>query len=233
MTNETQTTDIPDEDAQFAAEPAPLVQDELATLKARAEQLGMSFHPSIGVTSLKAKIEAFLEGTKTTQDTSSEDTDEEVQDPEVPETVTATKNEADDSVTYAPKETEIQKRIRLRKHAAKLVRVKITCMNPNKKDWPGEIITVGNSHVGTHKKFIPFNTGDEGYHIPNIIYEYLKTRECPTYRTGAKGFGDVQKRELVMIREFAIEVLPDLDQEALNDLAQRQAMSGGTSGAVE
>jgi len=216
------------DDQKFEEDPVPLVQDELATLKSRAEQLGITFHPSIGLEKLREKVTAAIEGK---QPVAGEDKEkEEITDPMIenlPSTVKVSKLPSGE-VVFAPNETPMQKRVRLRKEAARLIRVKITCMNPNKKDWPGEIISVGNNTVGDHKKFIPFNTGETGYHIPKILYDFLVGRECTTYRQGAKGPNGIQKRELVMIREFAIEVLPDLDETELKELAQRQAMANGT-----
>ena len=139
-----------------------LTQDELTTLKARADMLGISYHPSIGVEKLKAKIEAKLS-----------DAPEETDEPEVKPQVQA---------PGVAVETEGQKRQRLRKQAAELVRIRVTCMNPAKREWEGEIITAGNSAVGTFKKYIPFNA-DEGWHVPRIIYNHLVERECQVFVT--------------------------------------------------
>ena len=180
-----------------------LTQDELATLKARADMLGIPYHPSIGVEKLKAKIEAKL------NDTADEAADEDpVKAPEV---------------VVAPVETEGQKRQRLRKQAAELVRIRVTCMNPAKREWEGEIITAGNSAVGTFKKYIPFNA-DEGWHVPRIIYNQLVERECQVFVTTKDGRGNSVRRGK-SIKEFAIEVLPQLTQEELDELARRQAMA--------
>ena len=180
-----------------------LTQDELATLKARADMLGIPYHPSIGVEKLKAKIEAKL------NDTADEAADEDpVKAPEV---------------VVAPVETEGQKRQRLRKQAAELVRSRVTCMNPAKREWEGEIITAGNSAVGTFKKYIPFNA-DEGWHVPRIIYNQLVERECQVFVTTKDGRGNSVRRGK-SIKEFAIEVLPQLTQEELDELARRQAMA--------
>lgn len=225
MTNENEQIQ---KDEELFKDPAPIVQDEMTTLKERAKQLGITHHPSIGLEKLREKVTAAIEGKQEAEVVEDEETpkDDSVK-ANLPDTVKATELPSGE-VVYAPKETEMQKRIRVRKEATRLIRVKITCMNPNKVNWPGEIISVGNNIVGDQKKFIPFNTGEEGYHIPKIIYDFLVQRECPIYRQGAKGPNGVQKRELVMIREFSIEVLPDLDETALKELAQRQAMANGT-----
>ena len=171
------------------------VQDELTVLKARADALGISYHPSIGVEKLREKINAALKKDEAPQ--------------EVPS--------AEDS------ETESQRRNRLRQEASKLVRIRVTCMNPHKKEWQGEFITAGNSVVGSFTKYIPFNA-DEGWHVPHIIYEQLRDRECQVFVTVRDSKGNATRRGKT-IKEFAIEVLPPLTEEELKDLAQRQAMA--------
>lgn len=177
-------------------------QDELVALKARADLLGVSYHPTIGLEKLRAKVNAAI--------TSEGESD--------------SAPEADAQVQEVPKETEAAKRLRLRNEAAKLVRIRLTCMNPNKKEWDGEIITAGNAAVGTYKKFIPFHSADDGWHIPNIIYKQLVQRECQIFVSTKDAMGNnVRKGKL--IKEFAIEVLPDLTEEELSELARRQAMA--------
>ena len=178
------------------------VQDELAALKARADLLGISYHPTIGLEKLRAKVNAAI--------TSEGEPD--------------SAPEADAPVQEAPKETEAAKRLRLRNEAAKLVRIRLTCMNPNKKEWDGEIITAGNAAVGTFKKFVPFHSADDGWHVPNIIYKQLAQRECQIFVTTTDGAGN-KIRKGKLIKEFAIEVLPDLTEEELAELARRQAMA--------
>lgn len=119
--------------------------------------------------------------------------------------------------------SEEDKRVALIREANKLVRVRITCMNPAKKEWEGEIITVSNSVIGTIKKYIPFNA-DDGWHIPQVILNMLNERMCQVFNSVPDGKGNmVRKGKLV--KEFSIEVLPDLTPSELHDLAQRQSMS--------
>ena len=172
--------------------------DELTTLKARADLLGISYHPSIGLAKLKEKIAQDLE-------------------PEAP--VQEVKEEA-----AAPTvETEGQRRQRLKKDASALIRIRITCLNPAKKEWEGEIITAGNSTVGTFKKFIPFNA-PEGWHVPRILYNQLVQRECQIFMTARDSQGRATRKGRV-IKEFAVEVLPALAQDDLDEMARRQAMA--------
>lgn len=173
--------------------------DELTALKARADLMGVSYHPSIGLEKLREKVNAAVNAAEPIE-------------PEVVET------------KEAPVETEGAKRVRLRNEAAKLVRIRLTCMNPNKKEWDGEIITAGNAGVGTFKKFIPFNGADDGWHVPYIIYQQLLHRECQVFVTKTDERGN-KVRVGKLIKEFAIEVLPQLTEEELAELARRQAMS--------
>ena len=165
--------------------------DELTSLKARADLMGISYHPSIGLEKLREKVNAALAVEK-------------------PAGVAA--------------EDEAAHRRRMIEEATKLVRVRVNCMNPAKKEWSGEIITVGNSVVGTHKKYIPFNAED-GWHIPHIMYEALLGRECQVFVTVTDSRGNKSRKGRI-IKEFAVEVLPPLSQEELAELARRQAMAG-------
>jgi hypothetical protein len=118
-------------------------------------------------------------------------------------------------------------RAQLMKDEMKLIRVRITNMDPKKKDLHGEVISVGNKYIGTVKKFIPFGeTTDDGYHIPKILLDELQDRKFQDIRTvkdKRTGTPSVSSR---WVREFAIEILPPLTAEELRDLAIAQAAAG-------
>lgn len=109
--------------------------------------------------------------------------------------------------------------------AGRLVRCRITCMNPNKKNWTGQFFSVGSAKIGTFKKMIPFNM-EEPYHIPKILYEDLKDRKC-AIRNVRKTPDGREHIEVKLINEFAVEVLPNLTDAELEDLKRRQAMARG------
>lgn len=178
-----------------------LQQDELTTLKARADQLGIQYHPSIGVEKLRGKIAEKLEG-DTQQDGTGQD------------------EEQDEAA-----ETQNQFRLRKRKEASALVRIQVTNMNPNKKDWDGEMFSAGNSIVGTYKKFVPFDTE---WHVPRIILNQIKERQCQVFVTKRDSRGN-NVREGKLIREFNVAELPPLTETELKELAQRQAMASGSA----
>lgn len=182
-----------------------LAAEQLASLKSRADLLGVKYHPSIGAESLREKIKAAMADKPA-------------------EPVASPPPEASAGAAAPVVESAGAKRKRLRDEAAKLVRIRLTCMNPLKKEHDGEIITAGNSAVGSFKKYIPFNGADDGWHVPNIIYQVLKDRMCPQYYTEKSKHG-VSIRKSRLIREFAIELLPDLTQSELDELARRQAMA--------
>jgi len=171
---------------------------ELASLKTRADLLGVKFHPSISVEKLREKLNAALVTVAPVPD-----------EPVV--------------VAAVPEETLVQRRFRKKREANTLVRIRVTCMNPAKKDWAGEIFTSGNSLVGSFTKFVPFNA-DEGWHVPNIIVEQIKERQCQIFVPVKDARGNTTRKGK-MIKEFAIEVMPDLTPEELAELARRQAMS--------
>lgn len=182
------------------ADDLPVV-DPLVSLKAKADKMGLSYHPNIGLEKLREKVTAHLNGT-----------------PEAPEAPAAP------VVAEAPaEESPGARKLRKKREAGELVRIRVTCMNPNKKDWDGEIFTASNAVVGTFKKYVPFNA-DEGWHVPRIIYNMITQRQCQVFVT-RKGPRGISTKEGKMIREFAVEVLPMLTEEELHDLAQRQAMA--------
>jgi hypothetical protein len=96
-------------------------------------------------------------------------------------------------------------------------------MNPAKKEWEGEIFSVGNAVVGSFTKYVPFNA-EEGWHVPHMIYQMICDRQCQVFYTVSDSRGNKTRRGK-LIKEFSVEVMPQLTAEELHDLAQRQAMS--------
>lgn len=115
----------------------------------------------------------------------------------------------------------------------KLIRVRIANLDPKKKDLPGEIFTVANEFIGTIRKYIPYGeVTDEGWHITKILYEQLRDRKFLNISTTKdRRSGHIQTKQ-VWVKEFALEVLPDLTQEELNHLAIAQAAAGSLDGQL-
>ena len=172
----------------------PVKETALDLLKKRADDLGIIYNPRIGEEKLQAKITQFLA------------------EAEVSKT------------TDTPVETFAAKKARIRREASELIRCRIHCLNPMKKNWAGEVISVGNSHIGTFKKMVPFGL-DAGYHVPKIIFNELKSRKFQHFYTvkGVNGKPDQKKSKLM--NAFNIEVLPNLTEKELAALAHEQAVN--------
>ena len=173
-------------------------EDELAILKDMATKMGITYSPNIGIAALKKKIEDKRSG-----------------------------SEQETEGTEPKKETEAQMRKRLQDEALKLVRLRITNLNPAKKNIPGEILTIANSYIGTVRKYVPYGeTTEDGYHVPYCLYKFMKARKFLSIRTFKdKKTGRIDVKQS-WAPEFALEILPPLTQKQLDDLAKAQAAAG-------
>ena len=130
-------------------------------------------------------------------------------------------DEVDEPVAVV-EESLADKRLRIRNAALKLIRVNITCMNPTKAAYTGELFTIGNSIIPTITKMVPFGT-PEGYHIPQILLDHIKSKEFQTFipKKGKNGIDTVTSK---CIREYAVEILPSLTPTEIQEIAKLQAM---------
>ena len=181
--------------------------DELSVLKQRATMMGIQFSNNIGLETLRKKIEDKMEG----------------------------RAEADAAPQINPLagETTAQpvKRKTLRQklydEQMKLVRIRVTNLDPKKKDLPGEILTVANEYLGTVRKFIPFGeVTDDGYHIPYCLYKMLDARKFLNIRTFKDRRTGTVRVESGYVKEFALEVLDPLTPAELAKLANAQKAAG-------
>lgn len=189
---------------------------EMDVLKDRATLMGVEFSNNIGLDTLKKRIADKLaenQAPATAKDDSP---------------VTAQVNALTGEDPAVP-----VKRLTLRQYMlneqTKLVRLRITCLDPKKKDLPGEIFTVANESLGTIRKYVPFGEAtDDGYHVPFCIYTMMKGRLFLNIRTYKDKKNNNQiKIEQNWAREFALEVLPPLTMEELKTLSASQAAAGG------
>ena len=179
--------------------------DELAMLKDRARLMGITHSPNIGVETLRTKIKEKLEASEPK---------------EADEGVNALTG--DEPAKTKPKTVRQQ----LMEEQLKLVRLRISNLDPKKKDLPGEIMCVANEFIGTVKKFIPFDeSSDEGYHVPYCLYTMMKERRFLNIQVTKKANGN-EKITQRWSKEFALEVLPPLTQDELKQLASAQLAAG-------
>jgi hypothetical protein len=164
-------------------------ESEIDSLKLIATNMGLDFHPSIGVEKLKAKIAKAKEPVASKQ--------------------VAKINQMD-----ARKE-KINK-------AKKLVRVRISNMNPTRRESKGEYFSVSNAVVGTVKRFVPF---DVEWHVEDILYKTIKNRRFRKTIEEPDGKGGKISKN-IFLPEFSVELLPALTTQELKDLAADQSARG-------
>ena len=193
-------------------------ESELESLQGRAKLMGIKHHPNMGVDKLRKLVTAKLEGEALDSD---EDEDEDEEELEAADPVPATKGRGE--TPRQKKDRMDQSRAILIKKSKALVRIRLTCMNPAKTDWHGEIYTVQNRSVGTLRKFIPFNA-ENGWHVPQMMLDFLKDKKCQVFHTVTRN--GIKVRQGKLVPEFAIEVLPPLTQKELDQIATRQAAQG-------
>ena len=114
----------------------------------------------------------------------------------------------------------------LRRSATRLIRLRYTNLDPSKKEWPGEYLTVNNSSIGRVTKFIPFNEASQkGYYVPYAIYEKMRDAQFNSTRVvnNDRASSKVSYHDT---KEYVIEILPHLTKKELNKIAQRQAAQG-------
>lgn len=180
------------------------IPSELDVLKQRATLMNIQFSNNIGVDALRKKIEA-------------------AQIKDEPEVEVSENPLAEKQAVGVRKMTLGQQ---IRQEQLKLIRVRIQNLDPKKKDLPGEIITVANEYMGTVRKYVPYGEAtDNGYHIPLCIYNFLKDRKFVniTIKKGKNGQPDIRTAE---VREFSLEVLPQLTEAELHTLGQAQIAAG-------
>lgn len=191
---------------------------ELEMLKQQAALMGVTHSNNIGVEALRKKIAAKMEGEQDNTDADGVEIAQPNPLAPAPAEPTATAEAAP-----AGKPKTLQQH--LRETAMRLVRIRISSMDPKKQDLDGEFITVANEYIGTVRKYVPFGEKtDKGYHVPQCIYDHLKGREFLHVQTREVDGQLVTKTRYV--KEFAIEVLEPLTPAEIRALAADQRATG-------
>jgi hypothetical protein len=181
--------------------PEPEQVTELSMLQARAKIMGINTEDK-DVAEIRAAIKAKLDG------------EAEPEQKVVIPMVQAKKHSAAQSIRH-----------RLKEEHMKLVRLRITNMDPKDKDLPGGIFTVANEFLGTVSKYVPFGEATEnGYHVPYCIYKFMKGQKFLQIRTTKKG--GKEHVEMNEVRKFALEVLDPLTPAEIRKLATAQLAAG-------
>ena len=188
--------------------------DELTLLKERAKVMGIPFSNNISLETLRKRVADKMEG---------KDEAPEVNaltgDPEIAQAL-ATK-------PLDPKANAVALRKLMHAKQMRQVRVRVTNMDPKKKDLPGEIWTVANEYLGTVRKFVPYGEQtDDGFHIPYCLYRLLDSKRFLHIRDVKDRTTGIVRQDKVWAKEFSLDVLPMLTQGELDRLAAAQAAAG-------
>lgn len=196
-----------------ATEAEPPKPDELQMLKQRADMMGIGYSNNIGIDALKKKIQDKMDGKK--------------DEPEAKAASAETVNALTGTIEVPKVESKQDMRERLLAEGMKLVRLRITNLDPKKKDLRGEIMTVANRYIGTVRKFIPYGeTTDNGYHVPYCLYEQLRDRQFMSIKVRKDQVTGKERVDHQMVKEFALEILEPLTEGELAKLAAQQAANG-------
>ena len=188
--------------------------DELPLLKERAKVMGIPFSNNISLETLRKRVADKMEG---------KDEAPEVNaltgDPEIAHAMAAK--------PLNQKANEVALRKLMYATQMRQVRVRITNMDPKKKDLPGEIWTVANEYLGTVRKFVPYGEQtDDGFHIPYCLYRLLDSKRFLHIRDVKDRTTGIVRQDKVWAKEFSLDVLPTLTQGELGRLAAAQAAAG-------
>ena len=188
--------------------------DELPLLKERAKVMGIPFSNNISLETLRKRVADKMEG---------KDEAPEVNaltgDPEIAQAMAAK--------PLNQKANEVALRKLMHATQMRQVRVRITNMDPKKKDLPGEIWTVANEYLGTVRKFVPYGEQtDDGFHIPYCLYRLLDSKRFLHIRDVKDRTTGIVRQDKVWAKEFSLDVLPTLTQGELDRLAAAQAAAG-------
>jgi hypothetical protein len=181
----------------------------IETARAEAEALGIKVHHRANEDTINKAIESHRAAS----------IDPELSTTAPAVTVTAPKFGRGKVMTESEwKKEEVGRR---KRNVGALRRISVTCMNPQKADWDGEMFFVGSAKLGSYRKFVPFN--GKPWHVPQMIYDMIRERKCTIFQS-VRERGQTFKKPMI-INEFAIQDLPPLTQKELEDLAHQQALA--------
>lgn len=200
----------------------------LEDLKAEASLLGIEYSPNIKYAGLKKKIEAHalanaIENKQEVEKTENEIAEANAYEKRVAKASLALFGGATADGILSKVETKAQAISKARSKASALKRVIITCMNPNKGDYRGEVYKARNALSGSITRFISYN--GEPQHVEHILVNKLKEKNFQGFVTKVDHRGN-NYRQGVTRKEFTIVELPYLTKEETKELADAQAQAG-------
>lgn len=208
--------------------------EDIEVLRATATDLGITFSGNTGMPKLKTKIiehlEAMIkaESAPTNSDEAPADfggDDEEIE-VAVAKPAGLTVTQLLEMDAQWEEDPAIRRQI-IRAKAMKLTRVTIQNLDPSEVQLSGAIISVSNKYTGKVAKYIPFGEESEnGYHVPEILLNFLRNQKFVLRRVKKGGAFGVKKYSTTFVNKFNITVLPPLTEKEIADLAAHQTASG-------
>lgn len=121
------------------------------------------------------------------------------------------------------KQKVIKDKALARKEATRLIRVRVTNMDPTKTKHTAQTFGFSNSVVGTIQRVVPLDI-EEGFHIPQVLIEVIKSAKYrqTRYRTINHRGQEQEVPYSVEVPSFSVEVLPPITAKELHDIKQRQ-----------
>lgn len=198
------------------------LKEEIAAIKSRLDLMGIKYHHRAGVEKLRGIL----------HDTLNPPAKKEVVDTPAP---VGTAKPTPISAAATPTEpmyppgayaVHMNEEQHEKVELGLLKRVLITCKNPNKREWPGELIDAGNRDR-VQRKYVKFDTP---YHVPVLVYNYLQEKEFQMFKTRTDPRGN-EIKEGFLVNEYTVVDLPPLSIAERKKIGMTQIMRKGQEAA--
>lgn len=181
-------------------------------LEEEATQLGVTFRASIGTENLAKRVAAARKGETLPDEEDDVDlTSEGLTKTDKPKREV---NLIPQSEMKLSKEVELQKK---KEYLNTKVRVQVTCNDPSKQSWQGELFEVSNRLVGEKREFVPFNVP---WHVNRFILNMLKEKTFTHHYTVKIDGKEINRHKLA--KAFNITELPPLTEQEHEAILKRQ-----------
>jgi|TARA_R110000851_G_scaffold39841_2_gene100924 hypothetical protein len=184
------------------------------SLEEQATLLGVDFHPNISDEKLMTRVKAAKEGSP--QEANTDDVTKESENK--PTVKKATVFIPQSEMKFSKEITKTEKR----QEARQLVRVVVSCNDPAKKEWQGELLEVGNGVIGELRKFIPYGTP---WYVPKALIRFIEAKEYQKFYTRRDKHNN-ETRYGINEKAFNVSYVGNLSVDELADLAKNQAARG-------
>lgn len=176
------------------------IELDLETVRAKAKELGVAYHPAQKAETIQFNIDAFLAAK---------------QDAAAVEAITTS-----EPAVVPKKETPEEELARLMAEATHLIPVTVTSMDPQDANVTAAVISVGNAKLGQITKAIPFGFK---WYMPKILVDQMEAQIfCRSAMVPAPG--GTERVNTQWIKKYAIQYHPQPTPQELADLAKAQAV---------